>query len=169
MPAIDRRRVFEDGELLVLAQLDPPTVARLLGEYFSHVPDEAYDLSDVLPMLTDESSRHRAACLMLAVDGSHEVVPALVDAAKAGLMRELPNDQSHSIPWIAALSIARRDPWPEVDTWLESLIDRREPITFGGDAQCELGATAAAILITRHGETVERFNLVARSVAAGLA
>ena len=162
MPAIDRRRVFEDGELLVLPQLDPPTVARLLSDYFSHVPDEAYDLSDVLPMLTDESSRHRAACLMLAVDGSHELVPALVDAAKSGRMRELPTDQPHSIPWIAALSIARRDPWPEIDVWLESLIDRSEPITFGGDAQCELGATAAALLVARHGETVERFNLVAR-------
>jgi hypothetical protein len=162
MPAIDGRRVFEDGELLVLAQLDPPTVARLLGDYFRSVPDEAYDLSDVLPMLTDESSRHRAACLMLAVDGSHEVVPALVEAAQTGRMKKLDTDEPHAIPWIAALAIARRDPWPEVDQWLTSLIERRDPITFGSDEACELGATAAALLAVRHNEPIERFNLVAR-------
>jgi hypothetical protein len=161
-PAIDRRRVFEDGERLVLAQLDPPTVARLLGDYFRNVPDEAYDLSDVLPMLTDESSRHRAACLMLAVDGSNEVVPALVEAAQGGRLKQLATDQPHSIPWIAALAIARRDPWPEVDQWLSSLIERHEPITFGSDEACDLGATAAAILAARHNEPVERFGLEAR-------
>jgi hypothetical protein len=162
MPAIDHRRMLEDGELLVLAQLDPVTVARLLNDYFRNVPDEAYDLSDVLPMLTDESSRHRAACLMLAVDGSHELVPALVEAAQSGRMKKLQTDQPHAIPWIAALAIARRDPWPEVDQWLTSLIERRDPITFGNDEACELGATAAALLAARHNEPIERFGLVAR-------
>src|SRR4029078_7519015 len=80
-PALIKSRALDDAQLWLLGQLHQPTVARLLNEYFAEVPDEPFDLSQLAPMLTDISSVHRTACLMLALDGSREVVPVLVECA----------------------------------------------------------------------------------------
>ena len=66
-PAIIKSRALDDAQLWLLGQLHQPTVARLLNEYFAEVPDEPFDLSQLAPMLTDISSVHRTACLMLAL------------------------------------------------------------------------------------------------------
>lgn len=77
------------------------------------------------------------------------------------------------MPWIAALAIAgrvhERSEWPEVDDWLARLIPRTDPLVLPrtdvkpeevnseddapevGEQYPELGATAAAILLRRHG------------------
>lgn len=94
------------------------------------------------------------------------------------------------MPWIAALAIAsrvqdRRD-WPEVDDWLASLIPRTDPLVMPrtdakpedinsendapevGELFPELGATAAAILLRRHGidRSVYRLEPLGRQLLA---
>lgn len=161
-PAIARNRPLDDSQLWLLGQLDQPTVARLLRAYFAEVPDEPFDLSQLAPMLSDVSSVHRTACLMLALDGSHEVVPMLVDAAQSKQLLGLSPNDRQAMAWIAALTIATREPWNDVDVWLAELVDRTDRISFGLGTHGDLGATAAAMLLSRHGEAPDQFGLIAR-------
>jgi hypothetical protein len=161
-PALAASRALDDAQLWLLGQLDQPTVARLLNEYFAEVPDKPFDLSELAPMLTDVSSVHRTACLMLALDGSYEVLPALVECAKGKRALGLSTDEPQAIPWIAALAIATRQPWQGVDSWLADLVPLSDRICFGQEQQGDIGATAAAMLLARNGQQPESFGLIAR-------
>jgi hypothetical protein len=162
-PAITHKRPLDDAQLWLLGQLDQPTVARLLRTYFAEVPDAPFDLSQLAPMLSDVSSVHRTACLMLALDGSHEVVPTLVEAAQSKRFLPLTSDEPQAMAWIAALTIAAREPWDDVDRWLASLVERTDRISFGQGTAGDVGATAAAMLLVRYGEDPGYFGLVARA------
>jgi hypothetical protein len=145
-----------------LGQLDQATVALMLREYFASVPDEPFDMSQLAPMLSDVSSVHRTACLMLALDGSRQVVPALVEAAKQRRFMPLSIDEPQAMAWIAALAIAARDPWEGVDRWLADLVTCQDRISFGQE-RGEVGASAAALLLVRNGANPGDFGLVARA------
>jgi hypothetical protein len=134
----------------------------LLREYFASVPDEPFDLSQLAPMLSDVSSVHRTACLMLALDGSHEVVPMLVEAARGKRFMSLSIDEPQAMAWIAALAIAARDPWEGIDRWLAGLVQCNDRISFGQQARGEVGATAAAMLLARNELQPHDFGLAAR-------
>ena len=67
--------------------------------------------------------------------------------------------------WLAAFSIARRDPWPDLDTWLAENIDNQETVTIDHDEAAEIGATAAGLLLARHGESAQAFGLRAAADA----
>lgn len=159
-PALLDRRAFDESELWLLPHLDPRAVAAILRQYFRDAPDERFDLSKLAPMLTDVSSSHRTACVMLALDGTHDAVPSLVELARSRRAMELSTDEPHAVPWIAALAIAQRDPWDGVDGWLAELLTCEDRITFGQGTHAEVGATAAAILLSRHGQPLEEFGLV---------
>jgi hypothetical protein len=161
-PSIAHARPFDDEQMWLLGQLHQPTVAKVLREYFAKVPDEPFDMSQLAPMLSDVSSVHRTACLMLALDGSHEVVPALVAAAKSKRFMSLSIDEPQAMPWIAALAIATREPWEGVDRWLGELIGCTDRISFGQRTEGEVGATAAAMLLSRHQAQPGDFGLMAR-------
>ena len=100
-------------------------------------------------------SHHARICYVLATTATHEAVPALTKAAAAGrFIAPAAGDGPYDMPWIAALAIAARDPWPETDRWLAGLIDEQRPLYVGvGQDQNipTLGATAAAILAQRRG------------------
>jgi DNA-binding TFAR19-related protein (PDSD5 family) len=161
-PSLAKSRPLDDAQLWLLGQLDQPTVASMLREYFAGVPDEPFDMSQLAPMLSDVSSVHRTACLMLALDGSHEVVPALVDAAKKRRFMSLSIDEPQAMAWIAALAIAAREPWEGVDRWLAGLVHCQDRISFGQLARGEVGATAAAMLLLRNDLQPREFGLAAR-------
>jgi hypothetical protein len=149
-PSLANARPLDDAQLWLLGQLDQPTVASMLREYFASVPDEPFDMSQLAPMLSDVSSVHRTACMMLALDGSREVVPVLVEAAKNRRFMSLSIDEPQAMAWIAALAIAARDPWEGVDGWLAELVECKDRISFGQQTRGDVGATAAAMLLLRN-------------------
>src|SRR5262249_40906698 len=71
------------------------------------------------------------------------------------------------IAWIAALAIATRDPLPQMDAWLASLVDDNTPLVSNVDPSPELGASAAALLLSRRGVSTRAFGLelVAQPIA----
>ena len=99
-------------------------------------------------------------CVRLAVDGSKDVMPGLAEAVAKD--RFLPPTllAPYRLEWLAALSIAARDPWSGVDVWLADRIDQPEPLMEGPSAAAELGATAAAVLLKRHGQAPAGFGLL---------
>jgi hypothetical protein len=150
------QRVLNENEVLLLAQLDSSIVSRFVGTYFQNVPDRRLVTSTM--ELAGQGTVHGGICVMLTRFGTREAVPALEQLARSERLK--PTFESPDrIAWIAALSIAQRDPWPGVDEWLAELIDNTTPLVISGEGRPELGASAAALLLDRHGASTRPFGL----------
>jgi len=154
---LNRRTPLGETEVLMLAQLDPRTVSRLMGAYFEMVPDGP--LISTLNGLISQPTVHGGICAVVSRIGTHEAVPALVRLARGGALGQLSNENRLEVAWVAALAIAQRDPWPGVDEWLAQLVDERLPLTNGVDHPPDLGASAAGLLLDRHGASTAPFGL----------
>jgi len=152
------RRVLSEPELVMLAELDPVEVSRFAGKYFLLLDDGP--LAAIGPRrLGGRSSRFGIICALLAADGTKDALPGLVNAIEKNIFLPPTSLAPYRLPALAALSIAARDPWPEVDPWLARQIAKSEQLVEGRPAAAELGATAAAILLGRHGQKPAPFNL----------
>ncbi len=165
-----QKRSLEEHELMVLAHLDSGEVSRFAGEYFLLVEDQALGPPEIalapldsLPGVNAETealqqvrlggrpSRHGCICALLAYEGTKAALPGLLEALKKNRFLPPTPEGPYLLPWIAALGIAQRDPWPGVDGWLAGLLERPEALVEGQPEPPTLGATAAAVLLGRHG------------------
>lgn len=181
-----------EPEVLMIGELDPVEVSRFAGQYFLLIEDERFAESGLRP-LGGHPSRFGMICLQLAFEGTKEALPGLTDAIAKNVFLPPDSRAPYRLHWLAAFSIASRDPWPEVDAWLAGLIeaDRKEaaeslaesgvgsaeapvdinrlaggapspfssPRTESGAAGAEVAATAAALLLVRHGHEPSQFDL----------
>ncbi|MGD0899710.1 MAG: hypothetical protein ABR915_17905 [Thermoguttaceae bacterium] len=169
------RRPLGEREVWLLPGLDAREVSRFAGRYFRLVDDL---LMDDDPALDDtgfslpggRSSLHGMICTVLAIDGTKDAVPGLLEAIQHKRVLPPTSLGPYEFPWLAALSIAARDPWHGVDDWLAGLPGRRDSLVLGRADGPELGATAARILLRRHGQSPGCFGLevVPDSVLAAL-
>jgi hypothetical protein len=147
-----------ERELTMLPQLDHRELSRFAGKYFLTINDEPLSAAD-----TEEdenpTSRHGLLCATLANFGTHDVIPDLTEAIAKRRFLPPTATPGYRGAWWAALSIAQRDPWPEVDSWLAKLVARRDVLIEGVDEKPELGATAAALLLARHHQSPTTFGL----------
>jgi hypothetical protein len=100
-------------------------------------------------------------CSVLCRIGTHEAVPALEKLARSEGFQKPTHENPFHIAWIAALTIAQRDPWPELDAWLASLIDETQPLVLNAEVVPDLGGTAAGMLLERHKVSPYAFELEA--------
>jgi len=171
-----RRRPLTGRELLLAGQLDGEELSRFAGKYFAAVDDrplaadDHFDLAGrprlpafgFLPQpvsTLDRPSHHGVLCGLLSARGTREAIPGLLEAIHRQRFLAPTGTGPRRLEWIAALAIARRDPWPGVDQWLAGLIERTERLVEYRPHGPELGATAAAILLGRSGEEPARFGL----------
>jgi hypothetical protein len=125
-------------------------------------------------------SRFGMICAQLAGYGTKDAMPGLAEALAKDVFFPPTTLAPYRLPWLAALSIASRDPWPGVDDWLAERIashtslNESRPATFKAGATPqpkgidnpknilgpELGATAAAMLLTRHGRMASEYGLL---------
>lgn len=155
------KRTLEPREIAMLAQLDAHEVSRFVGRHFHLVSDEpnlSHPSGRALPML-ENASHHMMLCALLAIQGTKEAIPGLLEAIEKRRFLEPTSTPPCRLPWWAALSIARRDPWPGADAWLAGLIGRTDSLIDGDADGPELGATAAALLATRCGKMPVRHGL----------
>ena len=164
-------------ELFLLEQLDPTEVSRFAGEYVLLVDDQAIPEDaarayvgrpptpghNPMGSLYDSvlASRHGMLCFLLALDGDKAAMPNLLRALEKNRFLPPTAKAPHRLPWIAALAIAARDPWPGSDAWLAPLVEKTDALIVGREPAPELGATAAAILLARRGEELPLFGLKA--------
>ena len=153
------KRLLSESELLMLPQLDPAEVSRFAGRYFLLVDDSEMSESG-LRRLGGRPSRFGMICVALAVDGGKDAMPGLAEAIAKNRFLPPTRLAPYRLEWLAALSIAARDPWSGVDVWLADRIDQPEPLMEGPSAAAELGATAAAELLNRHGQEPAGFDLL---------
>jgi hypothetical protein len=159
------KRVLRDDEVAMLGQLDLDEVSRFASRYFMQIEDKAaddeLDLEGDAPIghVTGKVSLFGAICEQLAMGGTHEAAPGLLEAMRKKRFLPVTAQCPYQLPWIAALAIAQRDPWPEADAWLAEVSTSREPLVTGQPQRPELGATAAALLLKHHGANLREFGL----------
>lgn len=163
------KRALSPGEIDMLAWLDPVEVSRFAGPFLMAVDDQIPtepDPDSVEPLSSDGASLHGRLCGVLLLVGTPEALPGLVRAIdqKRILPARSAKGESTALPysveWLAGLAIATRNPTlPEVDAWLVELVARRTPIQLDAEQPAEVGATAAAMLLTRHGEVPQSYGL----------
>ncbi len=153
------KRQLSEPELLMLEQLDPAEVSRFAGRYFLLVDDSGMSQSGVR-RLGGRPSRFGMICARLAIDGGKDAMPGLGEAIAKN--RFLPPTllAPFRLECLAALSIAARDPWPGVDDWLADRVAQSELLIEGHTSGPELGATAAAVLLKRHGQEPAAYDLL---------
>ena len=169
---------LSERELSMLADLDPAEVSRFAGRYFLLLDDGATALTG-RPQLAGRPSRFGMICTQLAIDGTKDAMPGLTDALAKDVFLPPNSLAPYRLHWLAALSIAARDPWPQSDAWLAGCIASHEPLNASWPAVPkpgvtplpkriddpqnllgpELGATAAALLLVRHGRVAAQFGL----------
>ena len=161
------KTLLSDPELGMLGQLDAREVSRFAARYFFLVEDGTVDeevnaeYSASRKHLGSQSSRFGSICAQLAIDGTHDAVPGLLDAIRQKRFLSPTPLGPYRLEWLAAFSIARRDPWAGVDAWLaESLADKQTLLIDHSDA-AEIGATAAGMLLERHHQRPEALGLQA--------
>jgi hypothetical protein len=162
-------------ELFLLEQLDPTEVSRFAGQYFlavedQAIPEEVADLYAGRPSVPGlernghafdviMASRHGAICYRLSIDGTKAAMPDLLTAVHKGRFLPPTSKAPHRLPWVAALAIALRDPWPGAEPWLAQLAAQTDALVVGRASGPELGATAAGILLAQHREEPLSFGL----------
>jgi hypothetical protein len=155
---LQEKRPLAERELTMLPQLDHREMSRFAGPYFLAVDDEPLSAADAEEE-ENRASRHGMFCAILANFGTHDVIPDLTEAIARHRFLAPTATPGYRTAWWAALSIAQRDPWPEVDTWLAKLLARHDVLTEGVDEKPELGATAAGVLLTRRHQKPAAFGL----------
>lgn len=178
-----QKRSLNEPELVMLGELSAAEVSRFAGRYFLAIDDSP--LAAIGPMrLGGRPSRFGLICARLADDGTKDAMPGLAEAIAKD--RFLPPNGlgPYRLHWVAALSIAARDPWPGVDAWLAGQIGQRdllmEPMPTAGmirqqlsedddeddsspfavaSPNAEVGATAAALLLRRRHALPGEFGL----------
>jgi len=161
-----RKHLMNDAETAMLAQLDAREVSRFAGRYFMTVKDAAAD--DELDLEGDQPRSHvtgkpslfGAVCEQLAMHGTREAAVELLEAVRQKRFLPPTPQGLYQLHWIAALSIAHRDPWPDADTWLAGVSPSRDSLIKDLANGPELGATAAAVLLNGHGEDAKAFGLL---------
>jgi len=155
------KRPLSEAELVMLAQLDPEELSRFAGPYFAAVDDSPLPPMGLIRQ-GGRPSRHAMICIYLAEEGTNTAVPGLLAAAQRGRFLPPKPDAPYRLHWVALLAIARRDPWPDCDAWLASQVANSELLVEDGRrTPIELGATAAALLLRRHGQPVGQYSLEA--------
>lgn len=122
---IARGQHMSVSELAMLEGLDAEAVSRFAGKYFMKVPDSTYE-EGMQSQLVGQLSRHHNFCCMLARFGTPAAVPGIVEAIEAGRFLPPRAEAPYHWPWLAALAIANRAPWPQSDEWLAGLISRTD-------------------------------------------
>jgi hypothetical protein len=158
------RRELSERELIMLAQLDPKEVSRFAARYFHLVDDRQLpptepDARSPGHRIGGRPSRFGMICRQLAADGTNEAIQGLLEAINQNRFLPPTSSAPHRYHWLAALSIATRDPWPKADDWLATLIGRKDSLVEGRPDGPELGATAAGLLLKRHQQQPARFRL----------
>ena len=161
---LDEKRRMNGRELRMLAMLDMDVVSEFVPRYVQQVADAPQQDDSSVPREAGSwpagpLSHHAALCHLLARYGTSAAIPQLLVAIEHRCFLPPTDEAPYELPWIAVLAIARRDPWPEVDEWLAQRIEQKQPLRMVGASRPELGASAAAILIERHGTPATDFGI----------
>ncbi len=126
-----RRQPLSEREILVLAQLEPKQWSRFASEFLRNMADQPLGQEEG-QTAAGQTSRNGLLCMILADQGLKEAAPGLLEALSQGRILPPTPEAPYAWGWIAALAIAARDPWPEVDDWLAGVAARTDLLRLPG-------------------------------------
>ena len=164
----DQKIAITKRDLMIISLFDPGEVSRFAGHYLATMDDCQIESPDPLsvPIPTQQAavveglSIHALLCSWLAQRGTQQAVPGLLEAIEKKRILPPRQESPYRFDLLAALAIAARDPWPEVEPWLLGVLPQREGLIEDQADAPELGATAAAILLRRYESSPSDFGLV---------
>ncbi|MCE9608097.1 MAG: hypothetical protein K8U03_24690 [Planctomycetia bacterium] len=154
---VEAKRELTDREVDMLEQLDPDEVSRFVGPYLQGVPDRR--LENGSPTAFGNGSAHGNLCYKLSLIGTAEAGPALIGAIEKRRVLEPTTATPYRMDWICLFVLGERVGWPGLDDWLVAQLDRTDAISIREPSVADVGASAAALLVQRHGRTPSEFGL----------
>jgi len=155
----EKRKLSSQELAYLIPYLDQRAVSRFAGKYFE-IPDP-FGEKGVSPPAPPGSGKpfdylgqQRAFFQILYARGTHEAVPGLLKAIENKRFAAANAEHPQNLPWITALAIARRETRTEIDSLLASFVERTDRLLLGDVTGPDVGATAAAILLSRHGKSL---------------
>lgn len=149
-----------DQELKLLAELDQREVSRFASAWLMRMDDKPLGGDERRYLATGCPSRHGVLCEQLAVEGTQEAAPGLTEAIAKDRFLPPTSAAPYRLHYVAALSIARRDPWKGVEAWLDSQLDSTQPMADNGRPDGPtVGATVAGVLLACYDQPAGRFGL----------
>ena len=162
------KKLLNDAELGMLGQLDAHEVSRFASRYFLLMEDgtveEDFDagvIDQPQPPWQPEQSLRGDLRAVGPQRNAQKPAPGLLEAIRQKKFMSPTPLGPYRLQWLAALSIARRDPWPDVDAWLAENIDNQETVLIDHAEAPEIGATAAGLLLIRHEQRPQAYGLQA--------
>jgi hypothetical protein len=152
------KRPLSQAEFIMLSSLDAHAVSRFAAKYLVAMGDPPPPDRQREERL-GRGSPHTTLCNLLVEIGTHEAVPGILAAIEAGKLPKPSAQAPADWPWAAVLAILATDPGPDADRLLGGLLGRTNPLVLGGNVLCDVGATAAAILLDRHKVPLDKFGL----------
>ena len=144
-------------EFEMLHSIDPEVVSEFAASYLATVADER--LPNESPSSFGNGSSHGEFCYQLSQMGTSAAGPALAKAIEARQILPPIEWAPYRMDWLALLVLSERTAWPRLDDWLASQLDNRDPISIREPQAAEAGASAAALLLRRHGRSPSEFSL----------
>jgi hypothetical protein len=187
-----QKGLLGDDELTILSQLDAGEVSRFAGRFFATMNDGPVesDFGQVVStirrpnQLTSRNSCFGAISIQLLKNGTRDAAPGLIAGLRQKKFRPPTASEPYCFSWMAALAIAKRDPWPDLDAWLAENLDNPQTIMLSNDGgrsrpqhgaegpvarqgtvaaseePATVGAMAAAMLARRHAHRPASLGLV---------
>jgi hypothetical protein len=162
------RQPIDERAMVMILQFDSRQVSRFTGQYMATVDDrriadqpaQVVGAQFEVPVREEGPSIHTQLCSWLVFRGTRDAVPGLLTVIKENRILAPSETTYYRYDRYAALAIAQRDPWPDVDRWLGKVLASTDALLTGQTDGPELGATAAAILLRRNGGNVNDFPLI---------
>jgi hypothetical protein len=126
---IARGRLLTEREVEFFRFGDMAEASRLASWVFATQEDEPSPPAVAHP-LDERLSRHGLLAFIMAEGGTSACIPGLTKAlAEDRFLPPTPEAPGH-YGWVAAFTIARLEPWAEVDDWLAGQLERREAVAL---------------------------------------
>lgn len=158
----EQRHLTSDDLTLVRRHLDADVAQQFAVSYLRDREDGPV-VSGADERDDEPRTAHQHLCRWLALSGTRQAAAVLERSLRDGKIgRE--SARTRQLGWSALLAILRRDPAAAADEQLAGLVERADSLpTFSDDdvrpVAADVGGTAAALLLERHGQTPQSFHL----------
>jgi hypothetical protein len=154
---LEQKRLLTPREMYMFQFLDPTEASRFVEPYLLGIADERYD--DGSPTAFGNGTLHGYFCYMMTNVGTPEAGKGVAAAIDRGRILPPTESKPYRIEWVAALNLASQAPWDGVDAWLADHLDRTDALRIDEPEVAEVGASCAALLLSRHGAEPSTFGL----------
>jgi len=154
---LELKRELTTKEIEMLEFLDADEVSLFVGPYLQSVADVRVAERSLGSF--GNGSVHGDFCYKISNIGTAAAGTALAAAIEKRRVLEPTDENPFRIDWLSLFVLTDRVAWPGCDEWLAAQLDKTDPIKLTEPTTATVGASAAALLLRRHGRAPSEFGL----------